>query len=397
MTQLHFDCFSGISGDMILGALVDLGLPLKDLAHALKRVPLDGYRLQTEKVRRGPLSATKVDVLINRRARPSFSLRRIHRIIDRSRVPATVKEQGHAVFEQLARAEGRAHRIKPSNVTFHEVGAVDALVDVMGSLLGCHLLNVARITASSVNLGSGFIESTHGLLPAPGPAVAMMAKGIPVYSAGPRRELATPTGLAFLTTLAAEFGPLPLICPRAVGYGAGTADPTGWPNALRVFLGDPVPAGTRETDRVIQLETNLDDMNPQMYGAVMERLFASGALDVTLTPVIMKQGRPGILLTALAAPEKAPTVGDSLLRETSTLGVRVQELSRRVLPRRMEEVQTQHGVIRIKVADLGDGRIKAAPEYQDCERIARRTGQPVREILHDAALAYRPRKSKRKA
>ncbi|MER3425570.1 MAG: TIGR00299 family protein, partial [Nitrospiraceae bacterium] len=200
MTDLHFDCFSGISGDMTLGALVDAGLPFKDLARALKAVPVGGYRLRSTRVHRGGLHATKIDVVIHQGSRSPFSLSRIQRIIASSRIPPTVKEQSHEVFDRLAKAEGLAHRVSPSRVVFHEVGVVDSLVDVMGSLLACHLLGVNRITASPVNLGSGFIESVHGTLPAPGPAVVALARGIPVYSAGPARELTTPTGLALLAT-----------------------------------------------------------------------------------------------------------------------------------------------------------------------------------------------------
>jgi uncharacterized protein (TIGR00299 family) protein len=389
VSHLHFDCFSGISGDMVLGAFVDAGLPLKDLVRALKAVPIGGYRFRSSKVMRGGLHATKVDVLVERGFRSPFSLSRIHRIIRSSRLSPAIKELAHAVFDRLAQAEGLAHRVAASNVRFHEVGVIDSFVDVVGALLGCHLLGVSRITASSVNLGSGLIDSSHGTLPAPGPAVAAMTRGVPVYSTGPRRELTTPTGMALLTTLTHEFGSLPLMRPTSIGLGAGDADVPGWPNVLRVFLGDSASDGAGESDRVVQIETNLDDLNPQAYETTLERLFSAGALDVTLMPVIMKHGRPGIVLTALASPEKAQAVADRVLQETSTLGVRIQDLARRVLPRRTVEVRTKDGLIRVKVADLGSGRSKAAPEYQDCKRIAEQTGRPLRDIMDEAALAYR--------
>lgn len=389
MKQLHFDCFSGISGDMVLGALVDAGLPLADLAKGLKTVRLDGYVLRAAAVKRGGVPATKVDVVIKRGVSAPLELRRIQRLIASSRLPDRVKDQGRDVFQRLAEAEARAHRVPVSRVHFHEVGVVDSLVDVLGSLLGCHLLDVDVITASAVNLGAGTIECAHGTLPVPGPAVAALAAGIPVYSAGPARELTTPTGLAVLSVLAQDFCGLPVMRPVAIGYGAGTADPAGWPNALRVFLGEPVPAALGEQDVIVQLETNLDDLNPQAYETVTARLFDAGAVDVTLAPVIMKRGRPGIVLTALAPPQKADAVAAVVLAETTSLGVRIQEVRRRLLARQMEAVSLRGGTVRIKVATVGHGRTKAAPEYQDCKRLAERTGRPVREVMEEAALAYR--------
>jgi len=389
MKQLHFDCFSGVSGDMILGALVDAGLPLADLAKGLKAVRLVGYALRAATVKRGGVPATKVDVVIARGARAPLELRRIQRLIASSRLPDRVKDQGREVFQRMAQAEARAHRVPVSRVHFHEVGVVDSLVDVLGSLLGCHLLGVEVVTASAVNLGAGTIECEHGTLPVPGPAVAALAAGIPVYSAGPSRELTTPTGLAVLSVLAQDFCALPVMRPVAIGYGAGTADPSGWPNALRVFLGEPVPAVLGEQDVIVQLETNLDDLNPQAYETVMARLFEAGAVDVTLAPVIMKRGRPGIVLTALAPPPKADAVAAVVLAETTSLGVRLQEVRRRLLARQMESVPLRGGTVRIKVATVGRGRTKASPEYQDCKRIADQTGRPVREIMDEAAAAHR--------
>jgi pyridinium-3,5-bisthiocarboxylic acid mononucleotide nickel chelatase len=390
---LHFDCFSGISGDMALGALVDAGLPVKDLARALKAVPAKGYALRANKVMRGGLHATKVTVAIKNGFGSPLRLSRIHQLIAASRVPPSVKELGHKVFEELARAEGLAHRMKASEVRFHEVGVVDSLVDVLGCLLGCHLLGVNRVTASPVNLGTGVIASAHGVLPVPGPAVAHLSRGLPVYSTGPNRELTTPTGIALLRTLAGEFGGLPLMRGAAVGYGAGTADTEGWPNVLRVFIGDsvggePVTDASGSSEPVIQIETNLDDFHPQAYETVMERLFRAGALDVTLTPVIMKRGRPGVVLTILATAETAAEVAQVVLEETSSLGVRIQEIDRWVLPRRIHTVRVQGGPVRVKVAQTRQGRTKAAPEYQDCKRIADRSGRPVQEVLEAAMVAY---------
>jgi len=394
--QLHFDCFSGVSGDMILGALVDVGLPLADLVRGLKAVKLDGYGLRATTVTRGGMPAVKVNVAIRRGMGAPLAIGRIQRLIASSRLPGRVKDQGQEAFRRLAQAEARAHRMPVGRVHFHEVGVVDSLVDVLGSLLGCHLLGVEAVTASAVNLGAGTIECAHGTLPVPGPAVAALASGLPVYSAGPARELTTPTGLAVLSVLAQDFCALPLMRPIAVGYGAGAADPDGWPNALRVFLGEPVPAALSEQEVVVQLETNLDDLNPQAYETVMARLFAAGAVDVTLTPVIMKRGRPGIVLSALAPTQKADAVGDVILAETTSLGVRLQEVRRRVLARQMETVPLRGGTVRIKVATIGRGRTKAAPEYRDCQRIAEQTGRPVREVMDEAMQAYRGGREKLK-
>jgi uncharacterized protein (TIGR00299 family) protein len=370
--------------------LIDSGLPLNDLAHALKAIPLGGYRLRSANVMRSGLRATKVRVVIDRGLRAPLSLKAIHRLIASSRIPAEVKEQGHAAFDRLAHAEGLAHRTHPGDVAFHEVGVIDSCVDVLGSLLGCRMLGIDRVSAGPINLGAGMIDSSHGILPAPGPAVAQLAHGLPVYSAGPQRELTTPTGLALLTTLARDFGPMPLMRLTAVGYGAGDADDRTWPNVLRVFIGE-TSQEIGEVETIVQLEANLDDVPPQTYDTVIDRLFAAGALDVTLTPVIMKQGRPGIVLTVLAHRQKAQAAMDTMFRETSTLGVRTQEVSRRILPRHSIEVRTPDGPVRMKVAAIGSNGTKASPEYQDCKRIAQQTGRPVREIMEEAVLAYRLR------
>lgn len=394
MRLLHFDCFSGVSGDMILGALIDAGLSVKSLTRVLKAVPVKGYTLRVRKVMRGGLQATKVDVVVKDGFRAPLRLRRIHQLIAASRVPPTVREQSHEAFERLAKAEGLVHRVKASDVQFHEIGVVDSLVDVLGCLLGCHLLGVARVTASPVNLGSGMMNSTHGVLPVPGPAVAALAKEVPVYSVGPSRELTTPTGLTLLSTLVREFGALPVMRETTVGYGAGSADTEGWPNALRVFLGEScesesLRAAIGNFDRVVQIETNLDDFHPQAYETVIDRLFHAGALDVTLTPVIMKRGRPGVVLTILSRREAVTGVAEIVLDETTSLGIRIREVDRWVLPRRIHRVRVQGSPVRIKVATTKHGRTKAAPEYLDCKRIAERLGWPVQAVMEAAVVAFR--------
>ena len=387
--HLHFDCFSGISGDMVLGALVSAGLPWASLVDGLKRLKLTGYQLRKREVHRGALHAIKVDVTIQRGFQRPLSLSRIRRILSASTLPDSVKTQSRAVFDRLAEAEGLAHRVATKDVHFHEVGVMDSFIDVVGSVLGCCLLNVTRVTASAINVGAGTIQTSHGLLPVPGPAVAVLAKGIPIYSEGPRCELATPTGVALLRMLTSEFGPASIIESATVGYGAGDHDPEGWPNALRVFLSEESHQVGRPTDRVMQIETNIDDLNPQAYEYVMEQLFAVGALDVALIPIIMKRSRPGVILSCLVAREQVDAVLEVLFQETTALGVRIQELVRQILPRRFVSVKLNGGVVRMKVAEVGAGLEKAAPEYVDCKKIANRTGRPLKDVMDDARAAYR--------
>jgi pyridinium-3,5-bisthiocarboxylic acid mononucleotide nickel chelatase len=386
--HLHFDCFSGISGDMTLGALVDVGAPFAGLVKGLSRLGVRGFRLRKRRVHRGAIWAAKVDVLVTPKLQHPWPLTRIRTVLSSSRLSPKIRRQSLEVFERLADAEGKAHRVPKHHVHFHEVGVLDSFVDIVGGLVCCELLDVSRVTASAVNVGTGTLHSAHGLLPAPGPAVAMLAKQVPIYSAGPSRELTTPTGLALLRTLTAEFGPMPVITPVAVGYGAGDANPEGWPNVLRVFLSPEGAANGRARDTVVQIETNLDDVNPQTYEHIMERLFRAGALDVTLTPVIMKRGRPAIVLGCLVPPRGVDPVLDVLFKETTALGVRVQDISRHILPRRFASVKIRGGIVRIKVAAVDPTSSKAAPEYLDCKRIAERTGRPVKAVLEEAALAY---------
>ena len=386
--HLHFDCFSGISGDMTLGALVDAGAPFTDLVKGLSRLGVRGFKLHKRRVQRGAIWATKVDVILTPGHGRPWPLARIRRVLSSSRLSPKIQQQTLAVFERLAEAEGKAHHVPKHHVHFHEVGVLDSFVDIVGGLICCELLEVNRVTASAINVGTGTVQSAHGLLPAPGPAVAMLAQHVPISSAGPARELTTPTGLALLRTLTNEFGQMPLIRPAAIGYGAGHANPEGWPNVLRVFLSPEDAVDGRARDTVVQIETNLDDVNPQTYEHVMERLFRAGALDVTLTPVIMKRGRPGIVLTCLVPFDGVDPVLDVLFEETTALGVRVQDITRHILPRRFASVKIRGGTVRIKIAAVDSTSSKAAPEYLDCKRIAERTGRPIKAVFEEAALAY---------
>lgn len=380
---------------MLLGACVDSGVELSALRRGLVGLRLPGVDLKARTVHRGAIRATKVDVIIRKGMKTALSLSQIRRCIAASGLPSAVKTQGHEVFDLLARAESHVHGVPLARVHFHEVGVVDSLVDVMGTLLGCHLLEPSRVTVSPVNVGAGFEQSSHGALPVPGPAVAELAAGVPIYSDGPRRELATPTGLAVLRIVGESFGELPPMRPRVVGYGAGDANPEGWSNVLRLFLGDSSAPLEARTEPVFEVQTNVDDLNPQVYEVVMERLFAAGALDVTMAPVVMKRGRPGVVLTALAPKERTRAVADVILRETTALGVRFKETERLILPRRFEQVRVRGAAVHVKVAEGRDGDLRAVPEYADCRKVAVQTGVPVRTIMEEAVVAFHAQTTRR--
>jgi hypothetical protein len=386
--HLHIDAFSGVSGDMFLGALVDTGVPLSALEKGLKGLGIKGYRLREHQVIRNSIRATKVDVDIRSGFTKPLPLSAIKKTLMNSRLPDFVRTQALQTFQHIAEAEGAVHGQSPNKVHFHEVGVIDSLVDIVGTFLGFAHLNVTTISFSPINLGTGTISTAHGLLPVPGPAVAHMAQGLPIYSAGPTLELTTPTGIALAKTLSSDFRPLPALTPQKVGYGAGTADPPGWPNVLRLFLDTPAGAPPLHSERIIQLETNIDDMNPQVYEVMMEHLFQAGALDVTLTPTIMKRSRPGTIVTVIAFSQDLQALQSVLLTETSTLGIRIQEMDRVVLPRASHTIRLLGGSIRMKIADLGHGRSKATPEFRDCVTLAERTKQPVQAIIDLARRTY---------
>ena len=378
--HLHFDCFSGVSGDMMLGALVDVGLSPRTLRKGLKALPISGYRLKVSKVYRGAIHATKVDVVITQGQDTPLSWPQIRRVLSKSAVPSWVKHQAISVFERLAQAEGSVHGQDSTKIHFHEVGVIDSLVDVVGALLGCHELGIKTFSATPINVGAGTIECTHGALPVPGPAVAELGKESPIYSKGPGMELTTPTGMALVTTLTQTFGQLPSVVPSAIGYGAGTANPHDWPNVLRVFLSSHQSTNSLETDQIIQLETNIDDMNPQIYETLMERLFENGALDVSLTPTMMKRNRPGIILTVLAQTEQAGVLVQTIFRETTSIGVRRQVIDRVTLPRSTKTIRLPQGKVRVKTVQIGD-TLKHRPEFQDCQVISKKIGIPVQDVI----------------
>ncbi len=385
MRIAYFDCFSGASGDMILGALLDAGLPLAALRRELAKLRLHGFRLKTRRVTRGGLAGTKLDVVCDAHDHEHRRLSHILRILSRSGLSARVKRDASGVFRRLAEAEAKVHGTSIEEIHFHEVGAVDAIVDVVGACVALEKLGVERVVASPLPTGTGFVDCAHGRLPVPAPATAELLTGFPVAASDVEAELTTPTGAAILTTLADSFGPRPAMTPARVGLGAGSREIPRTPNLLRVFIGESVPrAGS---DRVRILETNLDDLSPQVFETVMEKLFAAGALDAWTEPIQMKKGRPAVKLCVLAPDALRATVEEILFRETTTFGVRSTEVERSTLAREFARVTTAFGDLTVKLGLLAGRVVTVAPEYEDVKRAAAAHGVPLRAVMDEAREA----------
>jgi uncharacterized protein (TIGR00299 family) protein len=380
MKICYLDAFSGISGDMLVGALADAGADAAALCEALNALGT-GATFEFEKTKRRGIAATKFHVHCGEQ-HGHRHLPHILGMIAKAALPERVKRNASAVFERLGEVEARVHQVPVERVHFHEVGAADSISDIVGACLGFELLGVESICCSPLNLGSGTVKTEHGVLPVPAPATAALVEGRPVYVRGPAVELTTPTGAAIATTLASSFGTLPPMKISATGYGAGGHDFTEHANVLRVIVGEA--SGAAEATTVSVIEANIDDSSAEVLGFAMERLLAAGALDVTLSPVVMKKNRPGTLLRAIARPEDQEALAGLLFRETSTLGLRIYQAERRVQSRTTVEVKTPHGTVRIKVS--GEGNF--APEYEDCRRLALETGVPLKDILAAANFAY---------
>ena len=382
-----------------MGALVDAGVPFEALRDELAKLRLPGWSLERREVMKGVFRATKIDVHVHdhdhagdaaghshahghdRHEHPDRNLRAILDLIAASDLPATVKANASRIFTRLGEAEARVHGTTVDHVHFHDVGAVDAIVDVTGACVGLHLLGVDQVHCSALPLGGGFVTGAHGRIPIPGPGTAELLKGFPVVDTGVRRELVTPTGAAILTTLARAAGAMPAMTVEAVGYGAGNMELDA-PNVIRLFLGRAASSGGRET--IMQVETTVDDMSPQLWEVVIERLFETGALDLYLTPVTMKKSRPGTVLTALCAPDRVTELSRVLFEESPTIGVRWTAYQRERLDREMVTLPTTYGAIPFKVSRL-DGRVvTVTPEFDEVRRIARAKGLPVREVLDQA-------------
>lgn len=428
MRLLYFDCFSGAAGDMILGALIDAGVPLEDVRRALGGLAVEPDAVWTERVLRAGIAATRFSVRgeerspdvdlehahahahAQRRAHrhdaqhasqaargpgigrdpaaavPHRSLAEIDALIGRSGLTPAARDRARALFTTLAEAEAAIHDMPLDQVHLHEVGALDSVVDVVGTVYALEQLRLDRIVASPLNVGGGVVQTAHGRYPVPAPATMRLLRRAPIYAGPEKVELVTPTGALLVTGYAAEFGPMPAMTVDRVGYGAGARDFPAAPNVLRVVIGD---ADDRQsTSEVVAIEAEIDDMNPQLFGVVMERLLAGGALDVYYTPIQMKKNRPGTLVTVLVAPDRREPLTATLFRETTTLGVRYRTMAREVLERRTVEVDTALGTVRIKVAARHGERLNAAPEFDDCVRLAAAHDVPVKHVQALAMQAY---------
>lgn len=387
MRIAYFDCFSGISGDMAIGALLDAGLSFEALRTQLAALNISGYALAAEKVKKHGIAGTKFHVDVHDPGPHHRRLRDIEAILRASRLEGQIQERALAVFARLAEAEAIIHHTAVDDVHFHEVGAVDSIVDITGTVIGLHTLGVQRVLASPVNVGAGFVRAAHGVLPVPPPATAELLKGAPTYARGQDGELTTPTGAALLATLAEAFGPLPALCVEQIGYGAGSKDLPHAPNLLRVFIGEDNTRG--DADLITVIEANLDDMNPEWFEYAQEQLFAQGALDVFYTPIFMKKNRPATKLTVLCESGKVDVLADVLFRDTSTFGVRTYEVRRQKLQRFSQVVDTRYGPIAVKIGQWRGQVVQVSPEYESCRQAARRCGVPLKDVYQAAEAQAR--------
>ena len=395
MKIAYFDCFSGISGDMILGALLDAGLALENLNREIAKLGVQDISIERESTARHAIAATRARVCVAgvpladaehhldlSGAHAHAHLKDITSRIADSRLGGVVKERSIRVFERLCAAEAEVHNAAPAEVALHEVGALDALIDVVGAVAGLQLLEVDEVCASPLRFGTGFVRCVHGRYPVPVPGVLALCRDVPTEQTDIRAELVTPTGAAIITSLARSFGPQPPFCQQAVGYGAGRRDLDAIPNLLRLRLGERAPA----SERVLLIEANIDDMNPEVYGYLFDRLLEQGACDVYATPVLMKKGRPGNVLSVLAPAGRLDELAAIVLRETTTIGLRYYGVERRILERQTRVVATSYGEVGVKFSCI-DGRRRAAPEYEDCARLAQEHQVPLLSVYEAARAA----------
>ena len=398
----HFDCFSGISGDMVLGALVDAGADLRAIEAELRKLGLEGWQISASKVKRGAISATHVNVETSE-GHHHRGLSIILGRIEKAQLAPRAAERATRIFTRLAEAEAKVHAEPIEKVHFHEVGAVDSIIDIVGACVGFELLGLDDFTCSAMDVGGGTVNTAHGELMVPAPATTELLAGVPVHTSGVQKELVTPTGAAIATTLSRSYGQIPAMTMRAVGYGAGTADLKEKANVLRILIGERVGVvAGREGDAhastaaggwdlpVSVIEANLDDMNPQLYGYFAEKALAAGALDVWCTPVQMKKSRPGIVATILCEPSNAQRMMDLLFRETTTIGVRTHLADRKTLAREFVRVATEWGDVRMKVSRTTENgaELSATPEFEDCKKIAEAKNVPLKTVIAAAAAEY---------
>jgi len=388
MKLAYFDCFSGISGDMTLGALVDAGCDVEIMRSGLAGLRVPGWTISAEKVWKNGVAATFVRVATEDQSKHR-GLSAILDILEKSNLTEQVRKNAAAIFRKLGEAEAAVHDVSLEKIHFHEVGAVDAIVDIVGACIGCEALGIEKFACSALNVGGGTAKMAHGLLPVPAPATAKLLQGKPTYSNGAQKELVTPTGAAIVATLCDSFGPQPAMSVSAIGYGAGSSDLEGQPNVVRIMVGEAAENVVPGFDEEISVvEANLDDMNPQIYGYFLEKAMAAGALDVYTTPVQMKKNRPGTLLTLLCQPADTNHLMSLIFAETTTLGARTYRAQRRALPRETVNVHTQYGDVHIKLSRV-NGRIRhVAPEYEDCRKLAREKNVPLQQVISEALRSF---------
>jgi uncharacterized protein (TIGR00299 family) protein len=388
MKLAYFDCFSGISGDMTLGALVDAGCAVDHLRTELRGLQIPGWELSAKKVWKNGMAATYVRVKTEDQSKHR-SLHAILEILQNSQLAPQVRERAAAIFTKLGEAEARVHDVPLEKIHFHEVGAADAIVDIVGACIGFHVLGIEKFSCSALNVGGGTAKMAHGVLPVPAPATANLLQGKPTYSNGVQKELVTPTGAAIVSTLCDGFGPQPPMSVTAIGYGAGTLDLEGQPNVVRILIGEAAEKTVAGFDEEIAvIEANLDDMNPQIYGYFLEKALAAGALDVYTTPVQMKKNRPGTLLTVLCKPQDINTLMALIFAETTTFGARTYRAQRRTLPREFLSVATAFGDVRIKISRVNGRILHVVPEYDDCRKLAVEKNVPLQRVISEALRAY---------
>lgn len=395
MKLAYFDCFSGISGDMVLGALVDAGVDLRELESELRKLNLEGWNISAEKVQRKAIRATKVNVE-TKESHHHRHLSPILKMIDQAALAPRAAERARQIFRRLGEAEAKVHNISIEKVHFHEVGAVDSIIDIVGSAIGFELLGIDTFACSIMDVGSGRVQTEHGLLPVPAPATVELLRDAPTFSSGIEKELVTPTGAAIATTLSTQYAAMPAMTLKAIGYGAGSADLPQQPNVLRLMtgemigerLGESADAGEHWDAPIAVIEANLDDMSPQIYGYFAEQALAAGALDIFSTAVQMKKNRPGQLVTLLCEPSNLKPLIDLIFRETTTIGIRTHEVRRQTLARESVPVETPLGTIRMKISRLNGTLLNAAPEYEDCRKIAAQKGLPLKQVLSTANFHF---------
>lgn len=391
MRIAYFDCIAGISGDMALGALIDAGVDFDEVQAQLRKLPVEPFSITLEETESGGIRATRVSI----RTETAGIIRTygsIRSLLDSADLPPDALRIAQRIFYRLAKVEAKIHRKNVDHVTFHEIGAVDSIVDIAGVALAVAGLGIERAFASPVPTGMGMTKSEHGALPIPAPAVVELLQGAPLYSRGVPVELVTPTGAAILATLVEGYGEMPMMRVESVGYGAGSHR-LDFPNVLRVIVGDDVPSARgkgapAETGEIV-LETNVDDLNPELYAYVLERLFEAGAQDAWLTPIVMKKGRPAVTVSVLCSPERGDDLRRVLFRETGTLGVRSQPTTKRALDREPLKVETAYGPVAVKIGRLEGRAVTVAPEFEDCARVARDADVPARDVYEEAVRLAR--------